>query len=197
MNPFDHSLFFWVNGAAGRNSLLDFIGVLLGQYGIYFFAALMLVLWFVLPRRAADERRHLVYGAAAAVVGLLTNYVISRLVYRPRPFVLYPHQVHLLVQHAPDSSFPSDHATAVFAVATALVGSSKWLSRTFWIVAILIAIARVFIGVHWPTDVLAGLVIGSIASLAVRRAHTFLDPMIDWSLRLFRLPTNAERMPDR
>ncbi len=197
MNPFDHSLFFWVNGAAGRNSLLDFIGVLFGQYGIYFFAALMLVLWFVLPRRAADERRHLVYGTAAAVVGLLINYVISRLVYRPRPFVLYPHQVHLLVQHAPDSSFPSDHATAVFAVATALVGSSKWLSRTFWIVAILIAIARVFIGVHWPTDVLAGLVIGSTASLVVRRLHTRLDPMIDWFLRLFRLSTNAERMPDR
>jgi undecaprenyl-diphosphatase len=197
MNPLDYSLFFWVNGAAGRNSLLDFIGVLLGQYGIYFFAAFMLVLWFVLPRRAADGRRHLVYGAAAAVVGLLTNYVISHLVYRPRPFVLYPHQVHLLVQHVPDSSFPSDHATAVFAVATALVGSSKWLSRTFWIVAILIAIARVFIGVHWPTDVLAGLVIGLIASLAVRRVHTLLDPMIDWFLRLFRLPTNAERMPDR
>ena len=74
---------------------------------------------------------------------------------------------------------------------------SKWLSRTFWIVAILIAIARVFIGVHWPTDVLAGLVIGSTASLVVRRLHTRLDPMIDWFLRLFRLSTNAERMPDR
>ena len=197
MNPFDHSLFFWINGFAGRNSLLDVVGVLLGQYGIYFFATLMLVLWFALPRAAIDQRRHLVYGAAAALIGLLVNYVISHLVYRPRPFVLYPHQVHLLVQHAPDSSFPSDHATAVFAVAAALLGSSKWLTRVFWVFAVLIAIARVFIGVHWPTDVLAGFVIGPVAALIVGRAHHLVDPVIDWFLRLFRLPTGPERIRSR
>jgi undecaprenyl-diphosphatase len=197
MNPFDHSVFFWINGFAGKNILLDLIGVLLGQYGIYFFATLMLVLWFALPRAAIGQRRHLVYGGAAALIGLLVNYVISHFVYRPRPFVLCPHQVHLLVQHAPDSSFPSDHATAVFAVAAALLGSSKWLTRVFWGFAVLIAIARVFIGVHWPTDVLAGLVIGPIAALVIRRSHTLLDPVIDWFLRVFRFHTDLERMSDR
>lgn len=187
MDPFDRSLFLFLNGYAGRSAALDALGVLFGQYGIFLFAALMLVLWFALPRRSAGDRRLLIYGGVAALIGLLVNYVISHLWYRPRPFVLMPHQVHLLVQHAPDSSFPSDHATAVFAVAAALIGGSRGLTRTFWVFAALIALARVFIGVHWPTDVLAGLVIGSLSAVLVRRLHGLLDPLITRLLRLFRL----------
>jgi membrane-associated phospholipid phosphatase len=64
-----------------------------------------------------NDRRHLVCGAVAAAVGELVNYVIASFTYRARPFVAMPHLVHLLVHHGADSSFPSDHATAVFAVA--------------------------------------------------------------------------------
>lgn len=193
MNAFDRSLFLWINGAAGHSRVLDALGVLFGQYGIFLFAALMLVLWFALPKSALRDRRILAYGGFSAILGLLGNYAIAHIWYRPRPFVVYPHLVHQLVQHAPDSSFPSDHATAAFAVAAALAGASRGLRRIFWTFAGLIAVARVFIGVHWPTDVIAALGVGALSALVVRRGHRVVDPVIDWALRLLRLAPQVDR----
>lgn len=191
LNPLDRGIFLWLNAPAGHNRSLDALGVFFGQYGIFAFAALMVLLWFALPRRASNDRRHLAYGAVAAAVGELANYVIASFTYRARPFVAMPHLVHVLVHHSADSSFPSDHATAVFAVAVAMSGTSAPLRWVFWTFAVVIGVARVFIGVHWPTDILAGLVIGAGSAVLTLRALRLLDRPIGWLLRLFRLETEA------
>lgn len=187
VDAFDRTLFFWWNGLAGKNAFADALAVLSAQYAIFVVAGLMVVLWFALPRTAAALRRQLLYAGLSAVVAIGINYVIAALWYRPRPFVLYPHLVHQLVQHAADASFPSDHAAVAAAVAFALRGQSRAVQLVFWLLTVLIVLARVFVGVHWPTDVLGGVAVGFVASSVVLAFSESLRRPADFVLGLFRM----------
>ena len=187
VDGFDRTVFLWWNGLAGRNAFADALAVLAAQYAIFVVAGLMVVLWFALPRREADLRRHLLYGALAALVALAINYAVSAIWDRPRPFVLYPHLVHQLVQHVADASFPSDHAAVAAAVAFALRGQNKALQWVMWLLTTLIVLARVFVGVHWPTDVLGGVAVGFLAATAVLALSEPLRRPADFVLGVFRM----------
>ena len=116
------------------------------------------------------KRDRLVSGAALAVaasgVALAFAAALSRLVARPRPFVAHP-QIHAFLAHAADPSFPSDHATAAFAIAAVLLVRFGRPALPVLAAAIALAVSRVLIGLHYPTDVLAGAVIGTAAALLV------------------------------
>jgi undecaprenyl-diphosphatase len=91
--------------------------------------------------------------------------VVSRLVDRPRPFVSHPHAVHLFAQHAADAGFPSDHTTAAFAIGIALVLRFRTWGAVVLVLGTLLAITRVGMAIHYPTDVLGGAVIGTLAAV--------------------------------
>jgi undecaprenyl-diphosphatase len=108
---------------------------------------------------------------AATGAALLVAHVVSILVDRPRPFVAHP-VIHPFLAHAADASFPSDHATAAFAIAGVLYlrGGVRWLPVL--IAAVALAVSRVLIGLHYPGDVLAGALIGSLAAALVSAGAT-------------------------
>ncbi|MGH2929294.1 MAG: phosphatase PAP2 family protein, partial [Solirubrobacteraceae bacterium] len=95
----------------------------------------------------------------------------------------HPHAVHLFAAHAPDSSFPSDHATASVAIATAILLRRRWewgaIAAVF---AVLLCFGRVALGFHYPTDVLAGAAIGALSAivLALHPLRDLLDALSDW-----------------
>ncbi len=93
--------------------------------------------------------------------------MLARAADRPRPFVADPGGVHLFAAHAADASFPSDHATAAFAIATAVLLRDRRWGTFVLALAALLAAGRVAIGVHYPSDVLAGAALGAAASLAL------------------------------
>jgi len=141
-------------------------------------------------------RRAAVAGGLAAALALACAQVISRLVDRPRPFVADPSGVHLFAAHAADAGFPSDHATAAFAIAvTLLFGARRWGIVTLALAAV-IAAGRVAIGVHYPTDVLAGAALGTAVALLLRApvARVPVDRLADGAGTLidrFRRPRSG------
>jgi undecaprenyl-diphosphatase len=117
-----------------------------------------------IARRSAT-RRAVVAAGLSAGLGLAVAQVISRLVDRPRPFVAHPSMVHLFARHATDPGFPSDHATAAFAIAVALLLRSRRWGTIALLAATVLAATRVAMGIHYPTDVLAGAALGALAAL--------------------------------
>ena len=118
------------------------------------------------PRHAA-WRHATVAAVLSAGLALAIGKVISEAVDRARPFVADPHGVHLFSAHAHDPGFPSDHATAAFAIATAIVLRKRGWGIFALVAATVLSFGRVAIGVHYPSDVLAGAALGAAAALAL------------------------------
>jgi membrane-associated phospholipid phosphatase len=91
---------------------------------------------------------------------------VSRLVDRPRPFVADP-AVQLFAHHAADPGFPSDHATAAFAIAVALLLRHRAWGAVVMAFAVVLAVARVAMGVHYPSDVVGGAALGTLVALVL------------------------------
>jgi undecaprenyl-diphosphatase len=139
---------------------------------------------FLAARGAAHAawRRASVAAVLSAGLGLAVGKVISELVDRARPFVADPHSVHLFAAHAADPGFPSDHATAAFAIAVAILLRKRSWGIAALVAATVLAVGRVALGVHYPSDVVAGAALGSAAALALwaEPLRTRIDRLADW-----------------
>ncbi len=111
--------------------------------------------------------------AFQAMVAFTLAYSINRLIelfiFRDRPFV--SHEIIQLVEHSANSSFPSDHATSAIVIAITLWLSTKRYKHLWVLLAIGIAFSRIWVGVHYPVDVVAGIINGSLVALFT---HFFL-----------------------
>jgi undecaprenyl-diphosphatase len=151
----DYLVFQWINHLAVSDKFLNPLMEMLAEKGEYLFFAGILFYWFF---QKSQNRRMVVEAIISACFALGLNFVIGMLFYRDRPFVA--HHVNWLIPHVKNASFPSDHATAAFVIATAIW---IWSKRDGWIwlfLAAAIALSRVWTGVHYPLDVIAGMVIG-------------------------------------
>jgi undecaprenyl-diphosphatase len=112
----------------------------------------------------AGQREAAVRAAFATAAALAINAVIGVLWFHPRPFMAGVG--HTFMHHAPDSSFPSDHATIMFTVALALMASAapsaRRLGRLVMPVALVVAWSRVFLGVHYPMDMIGALAVSVV-----------------------------------
>ncbi|WP_051330904.1 undecaprenyl-diphosphatase [Aneurinibacillus terranovensis] len=156
----DYHLFMLINGLAGKNSITD--GIMKGftSYGPYVFALILLVM--IVFSKSKVVRIAGLIGGVSGVIGLGANFIIGHIFYRSRPFIT--HHVHLLLSHAPDSSFPSDHTTGAFAITFALWRFNSMLGKICLFISIMIGISRIFVGHHYPTDVIGGFVVGAISA---------------------------------
>lgn len=150
---------------------------LLGNYGAVWIALAVLLLFFRKTRRAG-----LAMLLALGVGYAVGNVWLKELVMRPRPFVTHTDLTPLL-DPGDRWSFPSGHALSSFAAATALFFFHKKTGLLAYLLAVCIAFSRLYASVHYPTDVLAGAVLGILCGLA---AAWFADRFTD-QLRTLRL----------
>ncbi len=179
----DWTLFLTINHLAGKSVGLDMVGRFFAVDAFWLFGAVLITLWFwpgsVETRRVREQC--VVNAGAALVFALLTAHFIGVFFYRVRPFV--GHAVTQLISYPPDASFPSDHTTAAFVLVVALwpvLGRARW----FWVVwSVLIGLARVMVGVHYPTDVLGGAALGAgwgVLALILSRRLAWVElPVIE------------------
>lgn len=128
------------------------------------------VIWIVLAVILICTKHYRKTGTAMAValiIGyLITNLILKNLIMRPRPYEVME-GLQALVGPLRDSSFPSGHATSSIAAGFVMLkGTRKYIGIPAFVLAVLIALSRLYLGVHYPTDVLVGAIIGLFAAFA-------------------------------
>jgi undecaprenyl-diphosphatase len=134
--------------------------------------ALIVVAGWLWSRRRPDAVGGVVacvLAGLSAVISLGINHFVSQAVARARPCraLAAHHHLALLIPCAHDYSFPSDHAVIAGGIAMGLVFFSRRLAAAAWLLALFLAFARVYAGVHYPADVIAGLLLGSAVAIVV------------------------------
>ena len=160
----NHSLFSLINAAPGLSGW-QLHGALFAAEWLIMIVPLGLVLMWT--NGAPGQRDAAVRALLAAAIALTMSKIIGLLWFYPRPFVVGIGQTFL--EHAPDSSFPSDHATSMFSVAIALLLCQLREARRFGAallaLAVVVAWSRVFLGVHWPLDMVCAVFVSGVAAV--------------------------------
>jgi len=160
----DRALFHLVNGA-WTTPLLDRVMPLLSEIG-NFGAVWLLILGALAAFGKTTGRKIALAGLAAFAMGFAGSHIMKDLVMRPRPFAVLP-GVRLLIPEPGSFAFPSGHTTSSIAVASgAVLAARKLLGKMpLWgwsmlALAVAISYSRIYVGVHWPSDVAAGALFG-------------------------------------
>lgn len=150
---------------------------MLGDHGIFCICLGLVLLIFAKTRRTGVQ-----VLLSMALAYIFANLILKNLVGRVRPYDAYTF-IEALVKKPHDSSFPSGHSVNVFAAATAIFLEHKKTGIVALVIATLVAFSRLYNCVHYPTDVLAGLVIGIIFAVMV---HYLIFPKCEDGVRKLR-----------
>ena len=156
-----------------RTPLLDKIMIFitsLGNGGMIWIAATILLL---IPKKT--RKVGIMSGVALLGSLIINNHIIKNIVQRPRPFVTFT-DLQILIPTPSEFSFPSGHTASSFAAAGVFYSN---LPKKFGVPAVILAgligLSRLYLGVHYPTDVIAGIVMGILLSFMAERLVNFVS----------------------
>jgi len=161
----DIKLLYFLNILAGKSQIFDFLTIFLASYLQYFLvAAFLLLLYFSVYSKREKLTIFWVTAISVVVARLGLTEIIRFFYHRSRPFLAY--QLHTLISEN-EWSFPSGHSTFFFAMATAIYLYNKKWGIGFFIAALLMNISRIVAGVHYPSDILGGMIVGIVVAYVV------------------------------
>ncbi|PEU98036.1 undecaprenyl-diphosphatase [Bacillus cereus] len=160
-SQFNIDIFRAINDLGKQYSFLNPAIVFWAEYMVYIFALIIFAYWFTGSRKS---RMMVIQAMVAFVIAEVIGKIAGEFHLNYQPFAVLP-DVNKLVDHAVDNSFPSDHTILFFSICF-----SFWLvrKRTGWlwlILALCVAISRIWVGVHYPFDVAVGALIGCISAV--------------------------------
>lgn len=159
INQLNYALFSQIFTLGGKSWVADNLMILGAEYIVYL-TFLLIVIFFITG--GSKERKAAVLTLFSVVLAIILVKVLHILYFEPRPFVTYP--ITPLVKHIADAAFPSEHTTimAIVAFSFAFYRSRKALLLV--LLAVWVGLSRIYIGVHYPLDILGGFIMGFIAT---------------------------------
>ena len=157
----DVVLFNVFNGFSGTGAWLDVLIIFNGVFLSYWIVAVVLFASFLKQWRLIVFEAFIIAGISRFVVADIIRFFYNR----PRPFEL--HDVYQLIAHDIGYAFPSGHAVFFFALAMSVFLYHKGWGSLFFAAALFISMARIMGGIHWPSDVLGGAVLGISIALCI------------------------------
>lgn len=174
MDSLNHSVFLALNAGAAPSSAVVFLAIVAAK-ALTFLVPLHLALIWIGGERAV---RFVALAAVMALaIALVVNGVVGSLAYSPRPSVIG--LGHTLVDPRPNSSFPSNHATVFFAYAATLaLFGRRTLALAFTGLGLVVAWAQIYVGIHYPGDMLGAAVVSVVAAVLAASLMMRFGPML-------------------
>ena len=165
MEHLNTQLFLWLNASSQTTQIQLWLATLTAEWLIYGLPLLLVLLWSSGKRHS---RKAAMTATLSVLLALACGLLIGLLWPHPRPFMVGLGQT--LLVHRPSTSFPSDHATIFFSLGFSLLWSGwRKLSSLVLVTGILVAWSRVYLGVHFPLDMLGALLLAIPCSLITPR----------------------------
>lgn len=155
--------FLSINAAPGTPDGLIEFAKFCAQYTLYFIPIILAAMWFKGNRHTRSQA---LVCVITALFALALGALCSTFYFHPRPFMIP--LGHTWIIHAPDSSFPSDHGTLFFSAAISfMLHRARVAGRFLLAVSLFVAWSRVFLGVHFPFDMLGALLLAIFANILI------------------------------
>ncbi len=181
-------LFLAINQYAGSSKIIDVIAVSLAEYLPYVFIIILLYLWF---KQNAEKKVALLHACYSAILGLFINLAISSVYFHPRPFM--ENLGTTLIHHVADSSMPSDHTTFMLSIAISLFLNKPtgMLGYILLVSGFIGGVSRVFIGVHFPMDIFASVIVSLLAAVTVSLLNARLESLDKFAMSIYETCLSA------
>lgn len=184
----NYTLFAMINATPDSPAWMISIARFIANDVISIVPLLAVGLWLWGPRNQLSAQRQLVMKVAIAMaVSMSLSLLLGHVFPHNRPFV--DHIGYNFLAHSPDYSFPSDHGTIIFTFAVAFIAWHRaWSGAVLMLVALAIAWSRVYVGVHWPMDMLGGLMVALCGCLTAQILWQFFgNTLLRVVQQLYRL----------
>jgi len=185
---FDRAIMLWINSLSGHLPVLDnvILSIANDYFAIITSCLVMMALWTGV--REPENRRYLQKGIMVASASLGTSQgmveIINNIWVRQRPFQEL--DVNLLFYAPTDPSFPSNSASVLFGLAWGIFFYNRKAGTILLAIAGIHGLSRIYVGVHYPLDILGGAALGFVVALFFLIAFRLLNPVLDRIINIMR-----------
>jgi undecaprenyl-diphosphatase len=159
----DYKKFKSIHQLSGHFSPIDFLMILISNKIRYVFILVLIFMYF----RNHAYKKVSFNATISAGITLIINTLIKFFYFKPRPFM--KRKIGILIPSKMDSSFPSKHTLLVFAISTSIFLYNRALGSIMWILSVLTGFSRIWIGHHYPSDIVGSAFIATITSIIVNK----------------------------
>lgn len=175
------SLFSWINASPEATNTSIHFAIFIANDLLY--CMILLFAWFWL-RGNYDTKKQILKAFIFTSIAILISQCISHVYYHPRPFVMEVGRT--LIYHAPNGSFPSDHMLIFSSIAFSyLFSAQRKLGIFLLIMAWLVAWSRVYLGVHFPLDMLGAFLLAfALNFFGLKLWNLYKEKIMQWALTI-------------